>query len=60
MLIVGSQGVLYPLVLFSYFCKVLILIAVFRRRRSTIASTTVLPKPIYYFLRGVTALLPTA
>jgi hypothetical protein len=52
MLVVGSQGVLYPFVLYLYFCAVIILIAVFRHRWSVIASTVVLPKPIYCFLEG--------
>ncbi len=60
MLVVGSQGVLYPFVLYSYFCVVVILISVFRHRWSVIASTVVSPKPIYCFLRGATASSPTA
>jgi hypothetical protein len=32
MLVVGSQGVLYPFILYSFFCAVVILIAIFRLR----------------------------
>jgi hypothetical protein len=60
MLILGSQGVLYLFVLYLYFCPVIILIAIFRRRWSIIATTVMLPKPIYCFLRGATALMPMA
>ncbi len=57
MLIVGSQGVVYPFVLYLYFCVVVILIAVFRRRWLIIARTVVSPKPIYCFLSGAIASL---
>ncbi len=60
MIVVGSQGVLYPFVLYLYFCAVIILITIFRCRWPIIASTTVLPKPIYCFLREATVSLSTA
>jgi hypothetical protein len=52
MLVVGSQGVLYLLFLYSYFCAVIILIAVFRCRWSVIASTVVLPKTNILLFEG--------
>jgi hypothetical protein len=56
-LVVGSQGLLYPFILYLHFCAVVILIAVSKRRWSIIARTVVSPKPIYCFLSGATALL---
>ena len=52
MLVVGSQGVLYPFILYSCFCAVVILIAVLRHMWSIITSTVVLPKLMYCFLTG--------
>ena len=59
MLVVGSHAVLYPASLYSYFCYVVILIAVFVRRWRIIDWTVSSPKLMYCFFNGARASSPT-
>jgi hypothetical protein len=57
---VGSHTALYPVMRYSCFWAVVILMAVFVRRWTIIVRTVSSPKPMYCFFSGASASSPTA